>query len=191
MSTLMPDAQWAQIVSLLVTYHLYLAWTVLSTGERSLANSVPIAVVTHVACVSLVVAGSLLRIPRGLLSLIAMVFPVVGMLKFGLVSIVLFERVWLFSGGKQKADAPAKRPKRKHADEDIAPLEATTELYQEWLAIRAQKKAHEYRPGETMMGEYENWRKTEAIRRHHAAELRDRLMREVAEQQRESGELAK
>jgi len=158
LSELLPHAQWAQIVAILVTYHLYLAWTVFSTGERSLAHSVPTTLLTHLACVALVVAGSMLRIPRGIIMILAFIFPVAGMIKFGLVSIVLFERVWVFSGGKQRLPK-FKAARLKPGQLDIPPLESTPELYQQWLSLRSQKRADQYKVGETMKEEYASWLK--------------------------------
>ncbi len=166
-STLLPDGQWSLILSILVTYHLYLAWTIFSAGDRSLALSVPMSIVTHLACLGVVIAGSILRIPRGLLLMLSMFIPTVGMLKFSLVAIVLFERVWLFSGGKKSdlgaADAPV--VKRKKGQPLIEPLVHSNELYYEWLEIRSKKKNPEYRVGMTMLQEYDLWRQEEAIRR--------------------------
>jgi len=166
-STLLPDAGWSLILSILVTYHLYLAWTIFSAGDRSLAMSVPMAVVTHLACLAVVIAGAVLRIPRGLLMLLSMFIPAVGILKFSLVAMVLFERVWLFSGGKTRDAAPGGAPtvRRKKGQPVIEPLVHSNELYYEWLELRSKKKNPEYRVGMNMQQEYDLWRQEEAIRR--------------------------
>jgi hypothetical protein len=169
LSELLPHTQWAQIVAILFTYHLYLAWTVFSTGERSLAHSVPTTVLTHLACVALVVAGSMLRIPRGIIMILAFIFPVAGMIKFGLVSIVLFERVWVFSGGKQR-QAKSKESRLKPGQIETPPLESTPELYQQWLSFRSNKRADQYKVGETMKEEYAAWLKEQGRIRYLAAQ---------------------
>jgi len=114
--TLLPAGPWAIYTSVLVGYHLFLAWLVI-TADHEVGFSLPVVstIVTHLACLGCVIAILLARryIPF---------FRYFGM---GIAGLAIFERGWLFVKTK-KIESPA----------PIVPVMASTgDDYQEWMRL--------------------------------------------------------
>jgi len=96
---LFPDPAWRIYVSILVSYHLFLAWLVFF-GEHEAGLSMPLAqtIFTHGACVFLIVSLGLARAH----------VPFFGILRYAIVGVGIFERKWMFSvsRGAPKHEAP-------------------------------------------------------------------------------------
>src|SRR6266481_5630212 len=86
-ASLVPAGTWAVLTSILVSYHLFLAWLVI-TAEDKAGVSLPIlpTIATHLACLVLIVP----------LALANRFIPFFGIFRYGIVGLAIFERGWLF-----------------------------------------------------------------------------------------------
>ncbi len=91
----LPDP-WAAYVSILVSYHLFLGW-LLITADHEAGFSFPIlsTVVTHLACLALLIG----------LAMGQRYVPFLGLVRIFVPGLAPFECNWLFSGGRKKKDA--------------------------------------------------------------------------------------
>jgi len=81
--------------SILISYHLYLAYLVVSAEkETGLSLSVGQTIVTHAACVAMIIGLAMGRHS----------IPFFGIIRLFIPGIAPFEVTWLFSGGKKKQD---------------------------------------------------------------------------------------
>jgi hypothetical protein len=85
--TILPVGPWAVYVPVLVSYHLFLAWLVI-TAEHETGVSMPIVstIATHLACMAVI----------ALLGMGHNGIPLFGLLKYAIAGLALFERGWLF-----------------------------------------------------------------------------------------------
>jgi hypothetical protein len=139
--TFMPPGAWAVYTSILVSYHLFLAWLVL-TAEHEVGISLPIVmtITTHLACMVVVVA---LGVGRHFV-------PFFGVLRYGIAGLAIFERGWLFSGNNNG-------PKQQEVASTGPVVTATPEDEQEWLRYLAQQKPGSRKLGSSLKMEYEQW----------------------------------
>jgi hypothetical protein len=138
---LVPAGWWAIYTSILVSYHLFLAWLVLSADQKA-GLSLPIVstIATHLACLTIVVALGLGR----------HLSPLFGLLRYGIAALAIFERGWLFSELSSK-------PKRVE-DASAGPvITATAEDEQAWHRYLSQRKPGALKPGLSLRTEYEQW----------------------------------
>src|SRR5258708_27133788 len=101
-ASLVPDGTWAALTSILVSYHLFLVWLVI-TAEDKAGVSLPIlsTIATHLACLVLIVppafAGHFI--------------PFFGILRYGIAALAIFERGCLFTQNSARSrpeDPPAR-----------------------------------------------------------------------------------
>jgi hypothetical protein len=87
--SLIHEESWAVYTSILVSYHLFLGWLVL-TADREPGFSLPVVstILTHLACLALILT---LGMGHNLV-------PFFGILRFGIAGLAIFECRWLFSG---------------------------------------------------------------------------------------------
>jgi hypothetical protein len=92
---ILPDAAWATYAYILVVYHLVLAFKVF-TSDKKAGLSMPIgqAILTHLACVGLLISIAVLRHQ----------IPLFGLIRLFLPGLAPFEARWLFSGEKAKVE---------------------------------------------------------------------------------------
>lgn len=92
-----PSGPLAILTSLLVSYHLFLAWLVFS-GKYKTARptSLVAAVVTHVCCLVLLIVP--VGMARGTV-------PFFDIFRYAMVGLAFFERSWLFSGSEIRRQA--------------------------------------------------------------------------------------
>jgi hypothetical protein len=135
---LLPDGAWAIYGSILISYHLFLVW-LLITADHETGFSLPIGstVVTHLAFLTIVVSFGFGR----------HYIPLFGFLRFGIAGLAIFERGWLFSGHTTKKKVPA----------DAPVITDTAEDYQAWLVHLAQRKPAQNKPGTSLRAEYQEW----------------------------------
>jgi hypothetical protein len=124
-------------------------------AEHETGFSLPIGstIVTHVACLAVVVCFAL---GRGHI-------PFFGWIRLFVPALAPFEVRWLFSGNKnRKTDKPV--PVSKQEAEKKAALvasavaaAATVDDYEEWLKYLAQPKRPPRKPGMTVQDEYKQW----------------------------------
>jgi hypothetical protein len=183
---ILPDAAWATYAYILVVYHLVLAFKVL-TSDKKAALSLPIgqAILTHVACVGILISLAILRHQ----------IPLFGLIRLFLPGLAPFEARWLFSGEKVKIEHPTDNAAVKAAmlnaaratDEAVAPIQvpipisapatvqapiqipalapapvslydsSTGEDFNDFLTLMQQGKRPFRKPGISVKQEYELW----------------------------------
>jgi hypothetical protein len=129
-------------VAVLLSYHLFLAWLVIS-AEHETGMSLPVAmtIMTHAACLVIVLSFVYGR----------SYIPFFGYVRYGITSMAFFERGWLFSGGKKKEVV------------EVAPSAAvpapvcTASDYQEWLDYMIQPHRPTRKPGLSVQDEMNQW----------------------------------
>jgi hypothetical protein len=133
---------WAVFVSILVAYHLFLGYLVLTT-EHKAGFSLPVGptILTHSACLGIIVC----------LGIGGRHIPFFGFIGLFVPALAPFECHWLFSSGKTEAAAKAAAPV------NTAFAEATREDYAEWMNFVAKQKPPFPRPGSNLPAEYERW----------------------------------
>jgi hypothetical protein len=139
--TLVPAGSWAVYTSILVSYHLFLGWLVL-TADHNTGFSLPIAstTATHLACLTLILA----------LGTAHHFVPFFGIFRYGIAALAIFERGWLFSGNNNQTrqqDVPSSTPL----------INSTGDDYEEWLRHIAQQKPASRQLGRSLKAEYEQW----------------------------------
>jgi hypothetical protein len=140
---LLPPGPWAIYGSILISYHLFLAWLVV-TADHQTGFSLPVVstILTHVACLTLVIALALGRKH----------IPFFGFVRYGIAGLALFERGWLFTGNtKRKVEAAASAPLPD------AVVNATGEDYEAWLRHLATRNPMARKPGSSLKEEYHEW----------------------------------
>jgi len=137
-----PPSPWAVYVPVLVTYHLFLVWLVL-TNERQMGLSLPIfsTILTHLACMAVVATFMLGH----------NFIPFFSLIQFSIAGLALFECSWLFVRTEKKQAKPPARVPTSTADE-----------YQEWLRELAKRRTSPAAQGASLKVEYEKWLRTRA-----------------------------
>lgn len=165
--SLAPHGFWSILIYLLVSYHLFLAWLVL-TGERDAAVSLPFVhtAFTHIACLTIVLPLGLARYYLPLLilrshptaetltwvAIISFFTPFFRILRYAVIGFAVFERYWLFSGDEVK-----KVVKPIEAAPSPILQAATADDAGAWQEHLAQQKPESRRPGSSLKAEYEQW----------------------------------
>jgi hypothetical protein len=148
--TLARDTTWATLVSVLVSYHLFLLWLVLSGERKAGVSLTPFStLITHLACLILIA-------PVGL----ARNLPIFAVFRFGIAGFAVFERGWLFS-------ASHAQPRREEVAASPLVVNATGEDFEAWTRHLAQRKATHRKAGMSVRAEYEEWLH-KRHRNHHA-----------------------
>ena len=120
------DPATSTYLSLLVSYHLFLIWLVF-TAEQRAGFSLPIVstVLTHLACTVVVLLFSAGRV----------MIPFFGIVRYGVPSLAIFERGWLFAAS----------PKPETGEDGVPVMSpvvaaASPEDYEAWLVHLAHRK---------------------------------------------------
>jgi hypothetical protein len=155
-----PDATWATFTSILVSYHLFLGWLLL-TAEQKVGFSLPVGhtIVTHLACLAAVVGLGLGR----------HYIPMFGIIRYFIPAIAPFERDWLFNGAEK-----TKKPAVPVAAVDVPKVEATAEDYDAWLKYLSTRHPSSVKRGLTVKEEYEQFIAARAQRRAMAESTNQR-----------------
>ncbi len=92
----LPEGAWSAYAPMLISYHLYLAFLVL-TGEHKAGFSMPLfsTILTHSAFLALLIGLAFGRHS----------VPFFGLIRIFVPALAPFESQWLFSGGKPKKEA--------------------------------------------------------------------------------------
>ncbi|MGD0940242.1 MAG: hypothetical protein ABR905_11070 [Terracidiphilus sp.] len=150
----LPGGWWSIFAYLLITYHLYLGYhVIISEHETGFSLPVGSTIITHLACVSLVVCFAL---GRGLI-------PFFGLIRLFVPALAPFEAQWLFSGKKSNSkNKPVPISKEKAAQKaaavaDAVAATATVDDYEEWLRYLAQPNRPPRKPGVSVQDEYKQW----------------------------------
>jgi hypothetical protein len=165
----LPAGDWSTYTSILLSYHLFLGWLVL-TAEHEAGFSMPIVstIITHLACVTLVVAFAVGR----------HAIPFFGVIRYLIPGLAPFERDWLFRGDSSKREdsskkekTPAAVPATKRATKPDAAIDAvdaaaaraaivdsaTGEDYEAWRNYLINRNPRSRKPGMSIKEEYETW----------------------------------
>ncbi|HEY4382176.1 MAG TPA: hypothetical protein VGN01_17640 [Acidobacteriaceae bacterium] len=144
--TMVPPGTAAVLTSILVSYHLFLAWLVFTSDRRAtVAFPIFLTLATHAACLALI-------IPIGVAG---QVIPLFGLFRFLIAAFAVFERGWLF-----RADVVEHEPERVPEAPVIA---STPEDFAAWQQYLAQQKPGSRPHGVSIKAEYEQW-----VRARHA-----------------------
>jgi len=165
----LPHGPWSGYVAVAVAYHLFLAWLVITADhETGMSLSIAGAVLTHVACLGVVCGLGVVRHSVLHFGLIRMI-PGLSLLRYGVAGFAVFERNWLFSGGKKREE---KEPVVEHA----LSTAASQEDYEAWVCYLGMPDRYFRRPGVSIKAEYEIWlrartqyRATELVRESYAS----------------------
>ncbi len=146
----LPQGPWSAYVSILVSYHLYLAWMVFRAEEKA-GLSLPVGqtVFTHLAFLMAVVGIAYARHH----------IPFFGLVRIFVPALAPFESMWLFSGSGKKDRAPvtAADPAAAMADAEEAILSATGEDQEAWMQYLRARDPRSRRPGMSIKEEYGQW----------------------------------
>jgi hypothetical protein len=147
----LPHGPWTAYIATIVSYHLFLAWLLIS-GDRKGKFSVPIipSILTHIACLSVVCALGMLRHSIPFFWAIRYL-PGASLLRYGVPAFAVFERSWLY--GFCEVEKP--EDEAQHASPLLA--QATTTDYDAWLHYLGQADRTFRKPGVTVKTEYELW----------------------------------
>lgn len=159
---LMPNIFLAVIVSIFVSYHLFLAWLVLSSdNETGLSFRIVTSIFTHLACIVIVYLCSAFVIALSVAGhfipfyLYLMLRPIRYVVALCVPALAIFERFWLLSGGRKK-EIPA-AVQAAAASQAATLLSSTADDHAEWLNYVARQKPPFPKPGSSLKGEYEKW----------------------------------
>jgi hypothetical protein len=138
-----PAGAWSNNVTILVSYHLFFAWLLVSAEKKTgIFPPITSIIVTHLACIAIVlplaIGGRRLRF--------------FSVFRYGIASLALFERGWLFSGktGEPKREQiPTPTP--------AVVVASTADDFQEWQRYLAQQKPGSRKMGSSLKTEYEQW----------------------------------
>jgi hypothetical protein len=162
---LRPNIALALTVSIFVSFHLFLAWLVMNADHET-GFSLPVVstIFTHLACLLIVYLCSTLVIalsrPGHFLPfyLWLMLRPIRYILAVCIPGLAVFERSWLFSGGRKKKEVPVTPEVAAIAAETAAAADAATgDDYAEWLRYVERQKKPFPKPGTSLKTEYERW----------------------------------
>ena len=177
---------WASYVSILVSYHLFLAY-LLITAEREPGSSFPPVLsilITHTACLALLIG---LAIGRRYV-------PILAWVRIFVPGLAPFECDWLFSAQKKKTPAPANKiipqpdakvpkadrtasaaagPPSTAATSPDAPAEPayTFDDHDDWLRYLGQTNRPFRKPGLSVGDEFKLWHDARAQKRASASQI--------------------
>jgi len=139
----------AVYASLLISYHLFLAYLVfLENKEKGLSLLLLPTILTHTACIALLLGIAVLRF----------YIPLFGYIRYLIPALAPFESEWLFSGGRRKPQFE-ERPKLQPFPKDVP------DEYNEFLKYLAQDNRPFNKPGMSVRDEHLAWMKDRAAKR--------------------------
>jgi len=156
------DPDWSVYLSIIVSYHLFLAWLVMkSSGKSGFSMSLPVTILTHAACMIVALGPAVVGDHRS---------PVFSVFRYGIAALALFERGWLFSGEQKKPtvdEAEAAMPAlsvRPTAEDELA-----------WIEYLAKRRPGMTKPGVTLRQEHEAW-----LRARHEKRAREQAQKQAS-----------
>ena len=134
-----PDGAMAIYAPMMISYHLFLAFLVVTAvQDKGISLSIPSTVLTHIACLALLVVFAEAR----------EYIPYFWIIRFFTPSIALFEATWLF-GGKGK--------KGQVALDASGPAGGTAEDYEDFIQYLRQNERPFSKPGQSVKEEFKTW----------------------------------
>ncbi|HEY1766637.1 MAG TPA: hypothetical protein VGG26_03245 [Terracidiphilus sp.] len=134
-----PDGDMAIYVPMLISYHLYLAFLVITAvQDKGISLSIPSTVLTHIACLALLIVFAEGREH----------IPYFWVVRFFTPSIALFEATWLFAGKGRKQQAAI----------EAGPASAgNPEDYEDFIQYLRQNERPFSKPGRSVNEEFTFW----------------------------------
>jgi hypothetical protein len=140
--SMIQDLDWSVYISIIVSYHLFLAWLVTnSSGKSSISMSIPVTLLTHMACMIVALGPAVVGDHRS---------PVFSVFRYSIAALAIFERGWLFTA----------EPKTTAGDEAAMPalsVRPTAEDEVAWVEYLAKRRPGMTKPGVTIRQEHEAW----------------------------------
>ena len=138
------DSELSVACSILVSYHLFLAWLVMKTsGKASLAMPLPMTLLTHASCMVVALGPALVGSHHS---------AGFSIFRYSIAALALFERGWLFSYDQAKIS-----PKEDLAAQPPLSIRPTLEDEIEWVEYLAKRRPGMTKPGTTVRQEHEAW----------------------------------
>jgi len=159
--TFVSDETSAIYVSILASYHLFLAWLVFGSSNKA-GVSLPIVstLLTHTACMVVVLAPVMIAPHEA---------PLFGIFRYSVAALAMFERGWLFtSTGTESKKAVKTQP----ATEQMPEVRGTIEDEAAWLEYLSTRRPGSSKAGTSVKEEHEQWLR---------ARLKKRKMEELQE----------
>jgi hypothetical protein len=149
--TFVPAGGWAVYASILVSYHAFLAWLVITADDEVGISLSPVSTIaTHLACLTVILPLGMGR----------HFIPFFGLFRYGIAALAIFERGWLFT---KNNNAPKDKDKETATTTPV--VTSTNDDYQEWLRHLAEQKPASRKIGGSLKSEYEQWLLTRAQNR--------------------------
>jgi hypothetical protein len=146
----LPHGPWAVYTQILISYHLFLVWLVI-TSDREKGVSFPVlyTILTHLACVAIVLA---LGYGRNLI-------PFFRFMRYVIAGLAVFERDWLFSSGTIKPAKPSlpEAPEPATLQPGIPELQPSLEDEEAWMLFLRRRGPASMQVGLTIKQEREKW----------------------------------
>lgn len=177
----LPAGAWSAYAPILISYHLYLAFLVL-TAEHNAGFSMPVfsTILTHSAFLALLIG---LAVGRNYV-------PFFGLIRIFIPALAPFESMWLFSGGMPQKEVPQKTaavpaPVSTNQIPVSAPPEAeyTADEHTAWMRYLATPRRAFRKPGLSVADEFKQW---QAARAQYRAILAQNQQSNPIEESRES-----
>jgi hypothetical protein len=162
-ATSLPLGWWTPYASILVAYHLFLGWLLLSADHET-GVSLPIwaTILTHLCCLLVLIT----------FSKVSYAFPILRIIRLGAVYLATFEVGWLFSAAeKQLPDAGfvAAVAIKTRSGAGVPLVAATGADHHEWIKHRSQKNMAYYKPGTSPGEDFELWLRARGKTQYAAA----------------------
>jgi hypothetical protein len=135
----LPDGALAVYAPMMIAYHLFLVFLVVTTVQDKGFSLSPVATVfTHVAFLTLLVVFAEAKV----------YIPYFSIIRFFTPGIAAFEAAWLFSGKGRKAQA---------AVDASDPMDGTGQDYEDFILYLRQNERPFSKPGRSVKEEYKFW----------------------------------
>jgi len=157
----MPPGAWVLYLSMLVSYHLYLGWLVIS-AEHETGFSLPIlsTIFTHLCCLGVVLSLPSLR----------HVIPYFSFLRFGVTYLASYECQWLFRS--HSARKPSEAPEPSVAQDAVKKIDPAPAMqlvtmggdddHEAWLRHLAKRTPATMRRGLSVKEEHDEFMRSRA-----------------------------
>jgi hypothetical protein len=151
----LPAGQWSGFAGVAVAYHLFVAWLlIVADEEMHFSMGVFSSLLTHVACMAVVCGSSFAAVSASQQGA-ASSLPGLGLLRFSVIFLAIFERNWLFGAKTRffKTEEPAA---------PASNVFLSGEDYEEFLQHLASRDPLTLKPGTSVTAEYHQWRNARA-----------------------------
>lgn len=161
----LPNEPWSTGIGVLVAYHLFLAWLLISSDQGvPLGKNTFSTITTHLACMAVAYSCAWSAQEVGNYAFFALI-PGFRFLGFFITLLAFHEQRWLLTG--QTKSAQPEQPAAPAPD-----MTLTGEDYEEFLRYLATRNPMSVPPGTSVTTEYTQWRRARARSRGSLASAR-------------------